>query len=153
MLTKIKSFNYLLCIFSLHLQERAVFSTSRPKPNMSTINPEYDYYLFNLLLIGDSGIGKSCLLLRFTDDTYTESYISTSTKGANLPCRHFNLNVSLHRQIQLPDKLFTQQMCPGKYCQRIFAKFSEEFAKALKICLENHIHLNYSQKGVRPYRN
>ena len=30
-----------------------------------------------LLLIGDSGVGKSCLLLRFSDDTYTDSYIST----------------------------------------------------------------------------
>uniref|UniRef100_A0A2K6PFR0 small monomeric GTPase n=1 Tax=Rhinopithecus roxellana TaxID=61622 RepID=A0A2K6PFR0_RHIRO len=34
-------------------------------------------YLFKLLLIGDSRVGKSCLLLRFADDTYTESYIST----------------------------------------------------------------------------
>ncbi|CAN0878083.1 Ras-related protein RIC1 [Linum grandiflorum] len=38
--------------------------------------PEYDY-LFKLLLIGDSGVGKSCLLLRFADDSYIESYIST----------------------------------------------------------------------------
>jgi len=37
---------------------------------------EYDY-LFKLLLIGDSGVGKSCLLLRFADRKYTESYIST----------------------------------------------------------------------------
>merc|ERR1711977_187099 len=43
---------------------------------MGLHQPEYDY-LFKLLLIGDSGVGKSCLLLRFADDTYQESYIST----------------------------------------------------------------------------
>jgi len=30
-----------------------------------------------LLLIGDSGVGKSCLLLRFSDDQFTPSFITT----------------------------------------------------------------------------
>ncbi|KAI5064270.1 hypothetical protein GOP47_0020940 [Adiantum capillus-veneris] len=34
-------------------------------------------YLVKLLLIGDSGVGKSCLLLRFSDDTFTTSFITT----------------------------------------------------------------------------
>ncbi|KAH7096237.1 GTP-binding protein ypt1 [Auriculariales sp. MPI-PUGE-AT-0066] len=37
---------------------------------------EYDY-LFKLLIIGDSNVGKSCLLHRFADDTYTTSYVTT----------------------------------------------------------------------------
>jgi len=36
----------------------------------------YDY-LFKLLLIGDSAVGKSSLLLRFTEDTFNPSFIST----------------------------------------------------------------------------
>uniref|UniRef100_T1DF43 Putative rab-protein 10 n=1 Tax=Psorophora albipes TaxID=869069 RepID=T1DF43_9DIPT len=33
--------------------------------------------LFKLLLIGDSGVGKTCILFRFSDDAFTSTFIST----------------------------------------------------------------------------
>jgi hypothetical protein len=36
----------------------------------------YDY-LFKLLLIGDSGVGKTCILFRFSDDAFNTTFIST----------------------------------------------------------------------------
>jgi len=59
------------------------------------MSAEYDY-LFKLLLIGDSGVGKSCLLLRFADDTYTESFISTI--GVDFKIRTVELD---HKTIKL----------------------------------------------------
>jgi Ras-related protein Rab-1A len=63
----------------IHTSSKTQDNQTKPNTNQTTNNmnpPEYDY-LFKLLLIGDSGVGKSCLLIRFADDTYTESYIST----------------------------------------------------------------------------
>ena len=40
------------------------------------MNQEYDY-LFKVLLLGDSGAGKSSLILRYTDDTFNSSLVSS----------------------------------------------------------------------------
>ena len=40
------------------------------------MNRDYDY-MFKIVLIGDSNVGKSCLLIRFADDCFTENYITT----------------------------------------------------------------------------
>lgn len=36
----------------------------------------YDF-LFKLLLIGDSGVGKTCILVRFSEDAFNSTFIST----------------------------------------------------------------------------
>ncbi|KAB0343558.1 hypothetical protein FD754_020484 [Muntiacus muntjak] len=45
---------------------------------------QYDV-LFRLLLIGDSGVGKTCLLCRFTDNEFHSSHISTIAPVPPLP--------------------------------------------------------------------
>lgn len=42
-------------------------------------NNKYDH-LFKLLIIGESGVGKTCLLLRFTDDSFTANHLTTIGK-------------------------------------------------------------------------
>ncbi|XP_016303958.1 ras-related protein Rab-8B-like [Sinocyclocheilus anshuiensis] len=49
----------------------------------------YDY-LFKLLLIGDSGVGKTCLLFRFSDDAFNTTFISTI--GIDFKIRTVELN-------------------------------------------------------------
>ena len=39
-------------------------------------NQAFDY-LIKLILIGDSGVGKTCFLLKFADENFTSSHIST----------------------------------------------------------------------------
>ena len=45
----------------------------------------YDY-LFKLLLIGDSGVGKTCVLFRFSEDAFNSTFISTIGKLGSQKC-------------------------------------------------------------------
>ena len=46
--------------------------------------------LIKLLMIGDSGVGKSCLLLRFSDDSFTPTFITTI--GIDFKIKTIDLN-------------------------------------------------------------
>uniref|UniRef100_A0A8C2CNP2 small monomeric GTPase n=1 Tax=Cyprinus carpio TaxID=7962 RepID=A0A8C2CNP2_CYPCA len=40
--------------------------------------------LFKLLLIGDSGVGKTCVLFRFSDDAFNTTFISTIVQSLKI---------------------------------------------------------------------
>lgn len=50
---------------------------------------KYDL-LVKLIILGDSGVGKTCLLLRYCDDLFHESYISTI--GVDFRIKTINMN-------------------------------------------------------------
>ena len=50
---------------------------------------DYDY-MFKLLILGDSGVGKSCFLLRFTEENFSLSHIPTI--GIDYKSKIINLN-------------------------------------------------------------
>ena len=44
---------------------------------MASPKRQLQHDAIKILMVGDSGVGKTCVLVRFTDDTFQESFIST----------------------------------------------------------------------------
>jgi GTPase SAR1 family protein len=51
-------------------------SNSKTPGGSSNKHKGFDY-TFKIVLIGDSGVGKSCILLRFADDQFNEQFYAT----------------------------------------------------------------------------
>ena len=56
---------------------------------MATQNKEYDFQ-FKVVLFGDNGVGKTCLLSRFTDVSFTLQ--TDATIGVDLKIRSINID-------------------------------------------------------------
>lgn len=61
------------------------FGASLTRSNGEMAKKTYDL-LFKLLLIGDSGVGKTCILFRFSDDAFSTTFISTIGKRSIAEC-------------------------------------------------------------------
>ena len=62
---------------------------NRKKDTKMGSHRDYDH-LFKLLIIGDSGVGKSSLLVRFADNTFSGNYITTI--GVDFKIRTIEIN-------------------------------------------------------------
>ena len=72
------------------------------------MNQEYDY-LFKVLLLGDSGTGKSSLILRYTDDTFNSSLVSSIGVDFKVKKKELNgkiIKIQIVRQIYLKYNFF-----------------------------------------------
>lgn len=76
-------------MFTLTSSSSSSRSFSSPKPKMGNRDDEYDY-LFKVVLIGDSGVGKSNLLSRFTRNEFNLE--SKSTIGVEFATRSIEVD-------------------------------------------------------------
>lgn len=71
---------YIYFFFIFYFFKKEKKKKTNPKNTPNTMAKQYDV-LFRLLLLGDSGVGKTCLLCRFTDNEFHPSHISTIGKS------------------------------------------------------------------------
>jgi len=52
-------------------------SSGRPKLVKKPLRGKQFDFTFKIVMIGDSGVGKSCILLRFADDQFNDNFYAT----------------------------------------------------------------------------
>jgi len=78
------------------------------------VDPNHKKTQFNILLLGDAGVGKTSLLLRSVDDTYSEQFISNI--GADFKTK----NISYHGteiELKIYDRPDAERYPNSGYCK------------------------------------
>jgi small GTP-binding protein len=69
--------------------------------NMSIIMSASKSFIYKICVVGDGGVGKTSMVLRYTEDSFKENYIMTigsnfSTKSVDLPeYPHYNIKLQI----------------------------------------------------------
>lgn len=89
-----RRFAFRVCVISLCIGIENKGNKIEKKTIITTniMAKTYDY-LFKLLLIGDSGVGKTCILFRFSEDAFNTTFISTIGKRI-----YMDKNISTHNE-------------------------------------------------------
>ena len=68
---------------------------------MADEESEENYRLYKILLLGDSAVGKSCLLLRYCENSFQESHLTTI--GLDFRLKTINLEDKRKIKVQIWD--------------------------------------------------
>jgi Ras-related protein Rab-1A len=59
------------------MNDKPTSQGNKQKSSKGIFKPKAFDYTFKIVLIGDSAVGKSCLLLRFADDQFVDQFYAT----------------------------------------------------------------------------
>lgn len=88
-------------------------SVSERKPiNLEETRQEEDCEVYTIIIVGDSSVGKSCLIIRYVDNIYTDSYINTI--GIEFKIKTIIIN-GIKRKLQIIDTSGQKQLPIGAW--------------------------------------